>query len=120
MHGHPLPWLRRGDREVWIVESVSIVRCCAGSVFQRAALGGRLAFTAALCLALRLALGRRLTFGIALGVAVGLAFGGHIAGGRFFGFAGRIIAAHRGAVGFTAIGNIPTRAFEDNAHWLKD
>src|SRR5215213_2256824 len=95
---------------------ISIVRSRAILVFQRAALGGGLAFTAALCLALGFALGRRLTFSL----AIGLAFGSIIACGRFFGLASRIVAAYRRAVGFTTVGNIPARAFEDNAHWLKN
>src|SRR5262249_53574052 len=56
----------------------------------------------------------------ALGLAVGFAFGGRIGRRRFIGFVSRIIAAYSRTVGFTAVGNIPARAFEDNAHWLKN
>src|SRR5215217_5395971 len=96
------------------------MRSCVGVLFQRASLGSRLAFTGALCFAFCFALGRWLTLRFAFGFASGFALGGRIGGGRFVGFAGRIIAAYRRTVGFTTVGDIPARAFEDNAHWLKN
>src|SRR6187551_3074593 len=99
---------------------ISMKQCRTRLLFEWAGLCGRLTFTAALCFAFWLALGCRLALGLALDLTGGLAFGGRIAGGRFVGLDGRIIAAYCCTVGFTTVGNIPARAFEDNAHWLKN
>src|ERR1043165_5458729 len=86
MHANPLPPLRRSGREVCV------------EVDRNVWLVGRFAFTRALGLASRLALRRR------------------ISGRWLIGLRARIIAGHGCAASLTAVGDIPPRALEDDAH----
>src|SRR5215467_5763348 len=103
MQADPLPPLRRGGREVRRADgeigrsSIRMPLCCGRSdCTATLGIARRLALTGRLALARRLAT-RRL---VALGAGV--------------------LTTNRRAAGFAAVGDIPARAFENNAHRLKD
>src|SRR6266511_34947 len=90
MHANPLPPLRRGGREVCVEVDRNVWLD-----------GSRFAFTRALGLASRLALRRRISGRWLIGLSAG------------------IIAGHGCAASLTAVGDIPPRALEDDAHRLE-
>src|SRR5262245_33166148 len=114
MQADPLPPLRRGGREVgradeeveWLstrrfLSCSRSARTAALGLARRGALAGRLA-TGRLALAGRFVLGCRLAAGRLIALGVGL------------------FATDGCTAGLSAIGDIPARAFEDNAHRLEN
>src|SRR5262245_6425349 len=108
MQADPLPPLRRGGREVRADEELEWLPTRKPSGCSR-----RSARTAALSLAGRLTLGRR-------HIAGRLALGRRRTTGRLVVLGAGLLAANSRTAGLSAVGHIPARTFEDDAHRLED